>query len=225
MNYIFNYQDFINENFSPRKNAIDLFIEGSISENEMNDILNSVNEGLGDVIEKVIGYLKSLATKIKTIGGKIFSVAKGILNFATKFIKDHKLITIIGIIILMMVISSTMAYAAANPHDTTTINAALGFIDNYSNSWLDAEYGHSVVAMAKAMLSEMKKGHDVNMTEILNSDNGAKAKAMVESTIKFMDQMKLEDPSKYGKLAHLGEGVVAIFRQTVNGIVTINIGG
>jgi hypothetical protein len=147
---------------------VELFLQDKISEETFFNYLDSLNEDLFDFLkwikQKVVDVFWTILTESVIIGFKILQKVKSILSWIINKIKSFKeknpvlfkVLVITILVILILIISGSVAYAATTgkPIQTEYINLAIGLINDmkehgYPGSDLD-------VAKATAYLIKLR---------------------------------------------------------------------
>jgi hypothetical protein len=158
---------------------VELFLQDKISEETFFNYLDSLNEDLFDFLkcikQKVVDVFWTILTESVIIGFKILQKVKSILSWIINKIKSFKeknpvlfkVLVITILVILILIISGSVAYAATTgkPIQTEYINLAIGLINDmkehgYPGSDLD-------VAKATAYLIKLRDaGGVINPNDI-----------------------------------------------------------
>jgi len=123
---------------------VELFLQDKISEETFFNYLDSLNEDLFDFLkwikQKVVDVFWTILTESVIIGFKILQKVKSILSWIINKIKSFKeknpvlfkVLVITILVILILIISGSVAYAATTgkPIQTEYINLAIGLIND-----------------------------------------------------------------------------------------------
>jgi len=160
-------------------NPVELFLQDKISEETFFNYLDSLNEDLFDFLkwikQKVVDVFWTILTQSVIIGFEILEKVKSIFSWIIDKIKSFKeknpvlfkVLVITILVILILIISGSVAYAATTgkPIQTEYINLAIGLINDmkehgYPGSDLD-------VAKATAYLIKLRDaGGVINPNDI-----------------------------------------------------------
>lgn len=222
---ITNYDKFILES------KLDKYFTGEISYEQL-DIeryLASTNESITETILSKIdtilfkAYEWSLIVVSKGIGlfKKILSVLASILRFMDKLCnKNKKMCSLIIVLIIMITVGATSAYAAANPTDPNLpemANAALGFIDTISKNLISEGISEDSIRIAESILTEIREtGKHVDYSQI-----STEAQALANSAMKHVENISSENPGAFDKLVEIGSKISSQFSRNINGFLTV----
>lgn len=123
---------------------VEAYLLDQISEETFFNYLNSLNEGIidffKDLKQKIIDVYWNILTKSVTIGFKILQKVKSFFSWVWSKIKSfkeknpilYKVLVITILVILILIISGSVAYAATtgSPIQTEYINLAIGLIND-----------------------------------------------------------------------------------------------
>ena len=160
-------------------NPVKLFLQDKISEEILFNYLDSLNEDLFDFLkwikEKVVDLFWTILTESVIIGFKILQKVKSIFSWIINKIKSFKeknpvlfkVLVITILVILILIISGSVAYASTTgkPIETEYINLAIGLINDMK------EHGYNVseldVAKTTAYLIKLRdSGGVINPNDI-----------------------------------------------------------
>ena len=160
-------------------NPVKLFLQDKISEEILFNYLDSLNEDLFDFLkwikEKVVDLFWTILTESVIIGFKILQKVKSIFSWIINKIKSFKeknpvlfkILVITILVVLILIISGSAAYAATTgkPIETEYINLAIGLINDMK------EHGYNVseldVAKTTAYLIKLRDaGGVINPNDI-----------------------------------------------------------
>jgi len=203
------YYEFINN--SKTDKFTELYLEGKISFKEWEINFDQINEGkIGDLLtNKVYPVLNQLKNKIKTVGLKGLNILKKIFNFIKTFAGKHPILAkILMIIIILFIIGIVTASAAtgSDPHtlvaNSDIINAAIGFIDDL----------HKAGDIADVMDKMQVQSYLMDMRDngVIDSTWTEHIKTMGDAALSVVDDIKLENPKSFDKLASFGKELVDI---------------
>ena len=158
---------------------VELFLQDKISEETFFNYLDSLNEDLFDFLkwikQKVVDVFWTILTESVIIGFKILQKVKSIFSWIINKIKSFKeknpvlfkVLVITILVILILIISGSVAYAATTgkPIETEYINLAIGLINDMK------EHGYNVsdldVAKTTAYLIKLRDaGGVINPNDI-----------------------------------------------------------
>ena len=158
---------------------VELFLQDKISEETLFNYLDSLNEDLFDFLkwikQKVVDVFWTILTQSVIIGFKILQKVKSIFSWIINKIKSFKeknpvlfkVLVITILVILILIISGSVAYASTTgkPIETEYINLAIGLINDMK------EHGYNVseldVAKTTAYLIKLRdSGGVINPNDI-----------------------------------------------------------
>lgn len=158
---------------------VELFLQDKISEETLFNYLDSLNEDLFDFLkwikQKVVDVFWTILTQSVIIGFKILQKVKSIFSWIINKIKSFKeknpvlfkVLVITILVILILIISGSVAYASTTgkPIETEYINLAIGLINDMK------EHGYNVsdldVAKTTAYLIKLRDaGGVINPNDI-----------------------------------------------------------
>ena len=158
---------------------VELFLQDKISEETLFNYLDSLNEDLFDFLkwikQKVVDVFWTILTESVIIGFKILQKVKSIFSWIINKIKSFKeknpvlfkVLVITILVILILIISGSVAYASTTgkPIETEYINLAIGLINDMK------EHGYNVsdldVAKTTAYLIKLRDaGGVINPNDI-----------------------------------------------------------
>lgn len=221
---ITNYSNFILES------KLDKYFSGEISYEDLDieSFLIVTNESISDAILSKIdtilfkAYEWSLIITSKGISlfKKILNILGSILKFINKLCgKNKKICALIIVLIIMITVGATSAYAAANPTDPNLpeiANAALGFIQGISSDLISDGISENSIRIAESILTEIRDtGRQVDYSHV-----SKEAQALVNSAIKYAENISTENPGTFDKLVEIGSKICAQFSRNVNGVLT-----
>jgi hypothetical protein len=220
-----NYSNFILES------KLDKYFSGEISYEDLNieSFLIVTNESISDAILSKIdtilfkAYEWSLIIVSKGISlfKKILNILGSILKFINKLCgKNKKICALIIVLIIMITVGATSAYAASNPTDPNLpemANAALGFIENISSDLISDGMSENSIRIAESILTEIRDtGRQVDYSHV-----SKEAQALANSAIKYAENISTENPETFDKLVEIGSKISASFSRNVNGLTTM----
>lgn len=205
---------------------VEAYLLDQISEEAFFNYLNSLNEGIidffKDLKQKVIDVFWTILTKSVIIGFKILEKVKSIFSWLINKIKSFKeknptlfkVLVITILVILILIISGSVAYAATTgkPIQTKYINLALGFINDMKETGhLDTEdwsYTQLDVSKATAYLIKLRDSGgvvDPNDVSVFGQETVSLANKSLEVAKKIVHDSSSGDVptikySKYCKL-------------------------
>lgn len=185
---------------------------------------DSMSQKLASGVLKVWDMVKKIKSGGINIIKKMMKACWSIIKALAKWCDKNKGICVfIIIVIIMITVGATSSYAAANPTDPNIpelANAALGFIDKFSDQLVDGGHHESTLQIAKSILTEIRSGGD----NIDYSQISKEGQAIANTCMKMANDMKDSDPDKYSELIDLGSKISSQFTYIVNGLKTV-IGG
>ena len=182
---------------------VELFLQDKISEETFFNYLDSLNEDLFDFLkwikQKVVDVFWTILTESVIIGFKILQKVKSIFSWIINKIKSFKeknpvlfkVLVITILVILILIISGSVAYAATTgkPIETEYINLAIGLINDMK------EHGYNVsdldVAKTTAYLIKLRDaGGVINPNDI--SAFGQDAVTLAHKSIDLAGKLVLD---------------------------------
>lgn len=165
-------RNILKENFDDVKSNDTLilqFVNEQITENEfknkLNEELNLLNEGFGDMVKKVVdwimGKLKSLFQLALKAGSKVLSAIKSILSVIRKFKEKYpllfKIIVILLVTLIIVVVTAATASAASTGTEPTVVlDMAIGLLEHLSMGGDSMDIMH--IREAQTYIHELKSG-------------------------------------------------------------------
>jgi len=152
-------------------NPIELFLQDKISEEILFNYLNSLNEGvildfLKSFKQKVVDVFWTILTQSVIIGFKILQKVKSIFSWIINKIKSFKeknpvlfkVLVITILVILILIISGSVAYAATTgkPIETEYIDLAIGLINDMKEHGQLSNFSELDVAKTTAYLIKLR---------------------------------------------------------------------
>ena len=203
MNHILQFN-----NYDP----VEAYLLDQISEEAFFNYLNSLNEGIidffKDLKQKIIDVYWNILTKSVTIGFKILQKVKSFFSWVWSKIKSfkeknpilYKVLVITILVILILIISGSVAYAATTgkPIQTKHINLAIGLInDMKENGYLD-NVSKLDVSKATAYLIKLRDAGGVvnqNDVSVFGQESVSFANKSLEVANKLVQESRSGDTS------------------------------
>ena len=188
---------------------VELFLQDKISEETFFNYLDSLNEDLFDFLkwikQKVVDVFWTILTESVIIGFKILQKVKSIFSWIINKIKSFKeknpvlfkVLVITILVILILIISGSVAYAATTgkPIETEYINLAIGLINGMKEHDGLSNVSELDVAKATAYLIKLRDAGGV----INPNDTGVFGQDVVTLAHKAIDvSNKLVQDSRSG---------------------------
>ena len=168
-------------------NPVELFLQDKISEETFFNYLDSLNEDLFDFLkwikQKVVDVFWTILTQSVIIGFKILQKVKSIFSWIINKISSFKeknpilfkVLVITVLVILILIISGSVAYASTTgkPIETEYINLAIGLINDMKEHGGLSNASGLDVAKATAYLIKLRDAGGVinpNDTGIFGQD-------------------------------------------------------
>ena len=160
---------------------VEAYLLDQISEEVFFNYLNSLNEGIFDFLkdlkQKIIDVYWNILTKSVTIGFKILQKVKSFFSWVWSKIKSFKeknpilfkVLVITILVILILIISGSVAYAATTgkPIQTEYINLAIGLINDMKEDGSLDNVSQLDVSKATAYLIKLRDaGGVVNPNDV-----------------------------------------------------------
>ena len=193
-------------------NPVELFLQDKISEETFFNYLDSLNEGLMDFLksikQKVIDVFWTILTQSVIIGFKILQKVKSIFSWIINKIRSFKeknpvlfkVLVITVLVILILIISGSVAYASTTgkPIETEYINLAIGLINDMKEHGGLSNVSELDVAKTTAYLMKLRDAGGV----INPNDTGVFGQDVVTLASKSIDlASKLVQDSRGGDKA------------------------
>lgn len=188
----------------------------SIDESMAESILSKIDT----ILFKAYEWSLIVATKGISLFSKILKVLGSILKFIGRLCgKNKKVCALIIVLIIMLTVAATSAYAATNPTDpnlSKMANSALGFIDTISSDLISDGISEDSIKIAESILTEIRDtGKEVDYSHV-----SKEAQALANSAIKYSEKLAKENPGTFEKLAEIGAKISSHFSRNVNGFLT-----
>ena len=221
---ITNYNNFLLES------KLDKYFNGDISYSNLsiNSYLETTNESLTDsimskidsILLKAYEWSLKIASKGKELLKRILKVLQTVINFINKICgKNKKVCSLILVLIIMITVSATSAYAATNPSDPNLpeiANAALGFIQGISSDLISDGISEDSLRIAESILTEIRDtGQQVDYSHI-----SKEAQVLANTAMKQAKELSIDNPGLYQKLVDVGSKISAEFSRNINGLLT-----
>lgn len=193
-------------------NPVELFLQDKISEETFFNYLDSLNEELLDFLkwikQKVVDVFWTILTQSVIIGFKILQKVKSIFSWIINKIRSFKeknpvlfkVLVITVLVILILIISGSVAYASTTgkPIETEYINLAIGLINDMKEHGGLSNVSELDVAKTTAYLMKLRDAGGV----INPNDTGVFGQDVVTLASKSIDlASKLVQDSRGGDKA------------------------
>jgi len=164
-------------------NPVELFLQDKISKETLFNYLDSLNEDLFDFLkwikQKVVDVFWTILTQSVIIGFKILQKVKSIFSWIINKIRSFKeknpvlfkVLVITILVILILIISGSAAYAATTgkPIETEYINLAIGLINDMKEHGGLSNVSELDVAKTTAYLIKLRDAGGVINPNDINS--------------------------------------------------------
>jgi hypothetical protein len=206
---------YFNDEITYKDLAIDNYL---LSTNE--SLTESIMSKIDSILLKAYEWSLNIVSKGKTLLNKILKVLSAIIKFINKLCGENKKVcALIVVFIIMITVSATSAYAAANPTDPNLpeiANAALGFIQGISSDLISDGISEKSIMIAESILTEIREtGQNVDYSHI-----STEAQALANSAMSQAESISSENPGFFEKLVDVGSKISSGFSRNVNGILT-----
>ena len=193
-------------------NPVELFLQDKISEETFFNYLDSLNEELLDFLkwikQKVVDVFWTILTQSVIIGFKILQKVKSIFSWIINKIRSFKeknpvlfkVLVITVLVILILIISGSVAYASTTgkPIETEYINLAIGLINDMKEHGGLSNVSELDIAKTTAYLMKLRDAGGV----INPNDTGVFGQDVVTLASKSIDlASKLVQDSRGGDKA------------------------
>ena len=193
-------------------NPVELFLQDKISEETFFNYLDSLNEDLFDFLkwikQKVVDVFWTILTQSVIIGFKILQKVKSIFSWIINKIRSFKeknpvlfkVLVITVLVILILIISGSVAYASTTgkPIETEYINLAIGLINDMKEHGGLSNVSELDVAKTTAYLMKLRDAGGI----INPNDTGVFGQDVITLASKSIDlASKLVQDSRGGDKA------------------------
>ena len=186
-----------------------LLLEGKISRLEYSNHIQTLEEGLMDILKKgkdavvkwfkeniltkLVTFIKKAAKGVKEELDIIIFGMKKLLALVTKFKDKHPVlfkVIVIGLFIVVLLVISTASAQAQDPagmgYTTNQLNSMIGLLDQNSTSMEAAGFNLMDIKMATAYLNDLKDGtvdvaYSSNVKEIASNIEGVFSSLMSDA--------------------------------------------
>ena len=227
---IANYNSFktleIIENYIFTDNISDKEFEKSINGflsqlNEKSEWKAYMSQKLASALLKIWDGIK----QIKKIGikliKKLLKACWVVFKAMGKWCDKNKNLCVFAILIILMItVGAVSAYATTNPTDPNLpelANAALGFIDQFSDKMIESGNHESSIQIAKSILTQIRNGGE----SMDYSQISKEGQAIANTAMKIVGDLKESDPENFQKLADTGSKISSQFTYIVNGMKVV----